>query len=160
MKHLLKLLIALTLSMCALNGRAFVPFTYSRDISVHFEQGKFELSDYEKARLIKLIQHWEDLVVVKTFLVLAQGDEVSDDTNRDFQGRLARARADAINNFYAEHAPPQLHDLLGTYTEPIKNEKEKDKAGSAEVVIQGFCKPGNYEACNKDWPPRRPAGSD
>ncbi|MGF6575057.1 hypothetical protein SAMN05443245_7577 [Paraburkholderia fungorum] len=156
MQYFVKLLTALALSTCALNCTAFVPLSYSKEITVHFEEGKFEIADREQTRLMKLIEHWDDFVAVNVFVVLAHGDEVSNDVNKDIQAELARARADAIKSFYTEHAPLQLRERLHTYTEPIKKDGQADETGRAEVVIQGFCKPENFSICGDDWPPQRP----
>ncbi|VWB92913.1 hypothetical protein BLA6860_04424 [Burkholderia lata] len=153
MKQLVKILAALSMLMYALNCAAFVLTTYSKGISVKFEEGKFELSAHEQSRLIKLIEHQSDFVNLNVFLVIAHGDKVSDDANRDFQAMLAGARANAINSFYAEHAASEFHGLIRTFTEPIKRDSQIDQAGRAEVVIEGFCKPGNDAVCGEHWPP-------
>lgn len=155
MKQTAKFLAALALSTCALNCTAFVPTMYSKGISVRFEEGKCELSDNEQARLIKLIAHKDDFATLNIFLIVAHGDKVSDDANRDVQAMLASARANAINSFYAEHAGLKFHDLIHTFAEPIKNGNQMDEAGRAEVVIEGFCKPGNDAVCKEHWPPTR-----
>lgn len=155
MKQTTRLLAGLVLSACALNCTAFVPIMYSKGISVRFDEGKFALSEHEQARLTKLIEHRDDLASVNIFLVIAHGDEVSSDENRDFQAMLAGARANAINSFYAEHAALRFHELIHTFTEPIKTGSQIDKAGRVEVVIEGFCKPGNDAICREHWPPNR-----
>jgi hypothetical protein len=128
---------------------------YSKGISVRFEEGEFELSAHEQARLIKLIEHRDDFSGLNIFLVVAHGDKVSDDVNKDLQAMLAGARANAINSFYAKHAALQFHELIHTFTEPIKDINQRDEAGRVEVVIVGFCKPGNDAVCREHWPPSR-----
>lgn len=153
MKQIAKLLATFALLTCALNCTAFTLTMYSKGISIRFDEGKFELSANEQARLVKLIEHKDDFASVNIFLVVAHGDEVTSDANRNFQAMLAGARANAINSFYAEHAALQFHELVHTFTEPIKNESQTSEAGRADVVIEGFCKPGNDAICREHWPP-------
>ncbi|MDN7586953.1 hypothetical protein [Burkholderia seminalis] len=153
MKQTVKIFVALWMLMYALNCTAFVLTMYSKGISVSFEEGKFELSAREQSRLIKLIEHQSDFSTLNIFLVIAHGDKVSDDVNRNFQAMLAGARANEINSFYAEHAASEFHGLIRTFTEPIKSGSQMDQAGRAEVVIEGFCKPGNDAVCREHWPP-------
>src|ERR1700743_2990988 len=131
MKRIAKLLATFALSMCVLNCMALTPITYSKGISVRFDEGKFQLSSHEQARLIKLIEHRDDFATVNVFLVIAHGDEASNDGNRDFQAMLAGARANSINSFYAEHSSLQFHELIHTFVEPIRNESHTDEAGRA-----------------------------
>ena len=76
------------------------------------------------------------------FLVVAHGDEASNDSNRELQAMLAGARASAINSFYAEHSSLQFHELIHTFVEPIKHESHEDEAGRVWVVIEGFASLG------------------
>ncbi|WP_156966080.1 hypothetical protein [Paraburkholderia bannensis] len=153
MKKVTKLVTALAISTCAFSSSAFTPTIYSKGISIRFDEGKFSLSDHEKSRLAKLIVNLDDFVSLNVFLVIAHGDVVSGDENQDFQTMLAGARANAINSFYAERASPQFHALIHTFTEPIKAGSQVDEVGRAEVVVEGFCKPGNDVVCKEHWPP-------
>ncbi|WP_152603343.1 MULTISPECIES: hypothetical protein [Burkholderia] len=149
----LKLIMALGLSTWALNGAAFLPVMYSKAISIRFDEGSFDLSADEKARLIKLIEHKDDFLSLNAFLVIAHGDEESSEANREAQAMLAGARANSVNNFYAEHAALEFHELIHTFTEPITHKNVANEAGRATVLIQGFCRPGNDTVCKEHWPP-------
>ncbi|KVA49880.1 hypothetical protein WI58_38085 [Burkholderia cepacia] len=150
---LLKLMMALGLLTWVLNSAAFLPVMYSKAISIRFDEGKFDLSTDEKARLIKLIEHKDDFLSLNTFLVIAHGDEESSEANREAQAMLAGARANSVNTFYAEHAPLEFHELIHTFTEPITHKNVMKEAGRVTVLIQGFCKPGNDSVCKEHWPP-------
>ncbi|VWB14730.1 hypothetical protein BLA6993_00532 [Burkholderia lata] len=149
------LLVALVLLTWGGSGTAFVLVKYSKAVSIRFDEGKFELSAREQARLMKLIEHKDDFAATNVFLVIAHGDALSTDANRDFQAMLAGAWANAISSFYATHAAARFHELIVPFTEPITNDSQASEAGRVEVVIEGFCKPGDDMICKQHWPPSR-----